>query len=194
MGQSNPGLNFVGTNNSWGGGPASSFLASAIQTAGNNGHLFFAAAGNDTSDNNSWLPTHRTTQSFDLQGCHLRSPDLRRLDHQHRRAFEFLELWRDDGRYCSSGQHHCLHFCRQRVVWRLHLYQPQRHFDGDAACDRRGGLDRIGISRTASGGSQVGDPERQDCLCRAHRPGCDRWPAQHSRSDRSGRPCAGHHP
>jgi subtilisin family serine protease len=53
MGQSHPGLNFVGTNNSWGGPTASTLLSSAIQTAGNNGHLFFAAAGNSTSNNDA---------------------------------------------------------------------------------------------------------------------------------------------
>jgi len=59
MAQSHPGLNFVGTNNSWGGGTPSSFLADAIQAAGNDGHLFFVAAGNDTSDNNlaSYYPS-----------------------------------------------------------------------------------------------------------------------------------------
>jgi len=53
LGLANPTLEFVGTNNSWGGGGASSLLADAIQTAGNNGHLFFAAAGNDGTNNDS---------------------------------------------------------------------------------------------------------------------------------------------
>jgi subtilisin family serine protease len=53
MGQANPGLNFVGTNNSWGGGTATALLASAIQTAGNNGQLFIAAAGNNSSNNDT---------------------------------------------------------------------------------------------------------------------------------------------
>ena len=51
LGQSNPDLDFVGTNNSWGGGPFLTLLADAIQTAGDNGQLFIAAAGNDAGNN-----------------------------------------------------------------------------------------------------------------------------------------------
>ncbi|MBV1917885.1 MAG: S8 family serine peptidase [Sphingomonadaceae bacterium] len=53
LGQVNPGLDFIGTNNSWGGGTLSASLADAITAAGNLGQLFIAAAGNDANDTDS---------------------------------------------------------------------------------------------------------------------------------------------
>ncbi|MCB2079662.1 MAG: S8 family serine peptidase, partial [Novosphingobium sp.] len=51
QGLAHPGLNFVATNNSWGGGDFSQLLADAIEDSGDHGHLFVAAAGNDATDN-----------------------------------------------------------------------------------------------------------------------------------------------
>ncbi|MFC6639874.1 S8 family serine peptidase [Sulfitobacter sediminilitoris] len=53
LGQAHGGLNFVGTNNSWGGSTPLTTLETSIQAAGNLGHLFVAAAGNDTQNNDT---------------------------------------------------------------------------------------------------------------------------------------------
>jgi subtilisin family serine protease len=47
------GINLVATNNSWGGGGYSQGLYDAIERANNAGILFIAAAGNNSSDNDS---------------------------------------------------------------------------------------------------------------------------------------------
>ncbi|WP_341502131.1 S8 family serine peptidase [Gallaecimonas sp. GXIMD4217] len=49
----NRGIDIKATNNSWGGGGYSEALKGAIDTAGNAGILFVAAAGNDSSDGDS---------------------------------------------------------------------------------------------------------------------------------------------
>ena len=51
------GINIVATNNSWGGGAFSQALFDAIQAHLQRGILFIAAAGNDSSDNDS-VPTY----------------------------------------------------------------------------------------------------------------------------------------
>lgn len=51
LGRAHSDLDFVATNNSWGGPGSSLTLQNAIQAAGNNGHLFVAAAGNASQDN-----------------------------------------------------------------------------------------------------------------------------------------------
>ena len=53
LGASHPSLNFVATNNSWGGAGSSQTLSEVIQNAGNQGHLFVAAAGNAGQNNDS---------------------------------------------------------------------------------------------------------------------------------------------
>ena len=68
LGQANPSLDFIATNNSWGGTGASQSLANAIQSAGNLGHLFIAAAGNDTLDNDDsghWPSNYEITSTFE---------------------------------------------------------------------------------------------------------------------------------
>lgn len=52
------------SNNSWGGGGYSMSLYSAIQSAGNQGHLFLAAAGNDGIDVDNTTPHYPS--SYDL--------------------------------------------------------------------------------------------------------------------------------
>ena len=61
----NHGVNIVATNNSWGGGPYSETLRSAIQTHNDAGIMFVAAAGN-TGLNSDNVPSYPA--SYDLPG------------------------------------------------------------------------------------------------------------------------------
>ncbi|MEZ5742145.1 MAG: S8 family serine peptidase [Sphingomonadaceae bacterium] len=67
QGLAHPGLDFIATNNSWGGGGENSFLANAIEDAGDLGHLFVAAAGNDTEDNDAlghWPSNYQLSSTY----------------------------------------------------------------------------------------------------------------------------------
>lgn len=52
------------SNNSWGGGGFDQALYDAIQAAGNQGHIFVAAAGNDSSNNDAF-PSYPATYNLD---------------------------------------------------------------------------------------------------------------------------------
>ncbi len=52
------------SNNSWGGGPFTQALFDAIAAAGQQGHLFIAAAGNDGSDNDQ-IPSYPASYNLD---------------------------------------------------------------------------------------------------------------------------------
>lgn len=70
--KTNRGLNIVATNNSWGGGGYSQALHDAIIRGANAGILFIAAAGNDSSNNDSiasYPSNYDTTQGTSTQAA-----------------------------------------------------------------------------------------------------------------------------
>ncbi|MCK7502090.1 MAG: S8 family serine peptidase [Comamonadaceae bacterium] len=132
------GLNLVATNNSWGGGGFSQAPARRDRARQQRRHPVRRAPARQRrrrqQRRDAALPVRATRNANIIAVASITS---------HRRAVELLELRRDHGRHRRAGLGHLVHGARASKGKVVAGYaQLQRHLDGHAARDRRGGAVR----------------------------------------------------
>ena len=153
------GLNIVATNNSWGGGGFSQALLDAIVRGANKADPVHRGGGERQRFRHRPQQRQHAALSLELQhdrGRELRCGDLRRVDYQHRREIELLQLREDVCRSGCPGQRRLVDHSQQYVQL------VQRHLDGHTARHGRGSNVRVAPSGRVGIGHQDRRPELGD--------------------------------